>query len=330
MTDHRLSAIFIACALVSALVAAPTVSSAGQPTYPSKAIQVVVPFAPGGGTDVIMRMVVKFLSAELGVPVNVVNKPGGNQVPAVLSVLNAPPDGHTLLTELPAASSIQSLLKDLPYKIEDRTFGPMLVADSLVYVVGGKSPWNSLKDVAEAGKKDPASITWTRLGGKSLTDFSILQFLDAAGIDIAKTKPVNFDGSGPGVTAVAGGHVAFGNTGVGAALPLRSSGDLKVLALTGDSRVGVLSDVPTTTEAGYPGVDIMAWYALSGPKNLPQHVVDRLDQVAKKLTDSEEFRAEMRKIGVQPRYMNPGQLREYILKEMKVFQEFSAKVSGAK
>jgi len=121
-----------------ALVLAPGSGHAGQAPYPSKAIQLVVSFAAGGGTDVVMRIVAKFMSAELGVPVNVVNKPGGNQIPSVLSVLNSPPDGYTLLTEQPPTSSIQTLLKDLPYKIEDRSFGPMLVVDPLVYVVNGK------------------------------------------------------------------------------------------------------------------------------------------------------------------------------------------------
>jgi tripartite-type tricarboxylate transporter receptor subunit TctC len=290
----------------------------------------VVSFAAGGGTDVVMRIVAKFMSAELGVPVNVVNKPGGNQIPSVLSVLNSPPDGYTLLTEQPPTSSIQTLLKDLPYKIEDRSFGPMLVVDPLVYVVNGKSPWNSLKDVAEAATKNPASITWTRLGGISLTDFSILQFFHVAGIDIAKTKPVNFDGSGPGITAVAGGHVAFGNTGPGASLPLRSSGDLKVLAVTGDKRVSVLPDVPTTAEAGFPGADIMAWYGLSGPKGLSANVIERLDGLAKKLSESAEFRAELAKIAVEPKYLKSDQLRDFIFKDVKTFQELTARISAPK
>lgn len=176
-----------------------------QPKYPTKAIELVVAFAPGGGSDAVARIQAKYLAAELGVPVNVTNKAGGNQVPAVVAVTGAPADGYMLLQELNTTSSLQTMVPDLPYKLQDRTYGPMMVDGPMVIAVNGKSPWNSLQDVVDAAKKDPGSFTWGRLGGTATADLTLMRLLVTGGVDLAKTKPVSFAGTGPAVTAVAAG-----------------------------------------------------------------------------------------------------------------------------
>lgn len=295
-----------------------------QSAYPSKRIELVVALAAGGGVDAMGRLMAKYLSAELGVPVNVVNKPGGNQVPGVMEALSAPPDGYTLLTEHASSGSLHGLLKNLPYKLEERSFGPTLIEGPSVFYVNGKSPWNSLKDVVEAAKKNPAAFTWGYLGGAAVSDLSLIQILHAGGVDIAKTKPVPHTGGGTISASVAGGHIAFHATGVSAVLGLHKSGDLKVLAVVGDKRLAVLPDVPSTKEAGFPTVTVSSWYGISGPNKLPKNVMDRLDAAAKKIAADTAFRRDTVAKGVEVRYSSPDQTRERILKEV---EEFRALVS---
>lgn len=293
--------------------------------YPRKAIQLVISFPPGGGSDVAGRVMAKYLAAELGVPVNVVNKGGGNQIPAILSVLNAPADGYTLLLEQQANSAIKAIMTDLPFKVEDRTFGPLLVGGPNAFVVGGKSSWKTLKDVMEAAKKDPGAFTWMRLGGSSFTDMTILQLFEIAGVDASKTRPADFQGGGPGHIAVAGGHVMLGGGGAGAVVPLVRSGDLRAVAVTGDRRVSVLPDTPSAKEAGFPESNLMSWYGFSGPRNLPGEVLARLDAAAKKLAQNPAFIRDLEKVASYPIYTPPTEAREYILKESEVYKRLAAK-----
>lgn len=319
----RLVGVGVALAVLASMVPASPgrVEAAG---YPQKAIQLVISFAPGGGSDVVARVVAKYLATELGVPVNVINKAGGNQIPAILSVLNAPPDGYTLLQEQQANSAIKATLKDLPFRLEDRTYGPMLVGGPNAFVVNGKSPWNSLRDMIEAARKSPETFTWVRTGGSSFTDMVTLQLFDIAGIDARKTKPVDFQGVGPGNTAVAGGHVMLGGGGAGSVVSLVKSGDLKALAVTGDRRVSALPDAPSAKEAGFPESNLTNWFGISGPKGLPKEVLDRLDAAAQKVAKNPEFAKDLEKIASHPFYMPPAQVREYVLKEAEVYRKLVA------
>lgn len=314
----------VSLALTTLLVA--LAARTAQAAYPTKAIEVTVAFAPGGGADTTSRLIAKHLSADLGVPVNILNKPGGNQIPAVLSVLSARADGYTLLYDTAGCSSLHATLLDLPYKLEDRTYGPMMIDGPLALIISGKSPWKTLKDVAEAAKKDPASFSWGRLGGTSTTDFTQLQFLDAAAVEIQKTKAVAFDGAGPAMTAIAGGHVMFGANGASAVFSLMKSGHIKVLAVTSEKRLPSLPDVPTTREAGFPSVDLSTWFAFSGPKGLAKDVLDRLDRAAKKVVEDPTFAKEVEVIANQPRYMPPDKTREHVFKEVDKYKALAAKL----
>lgn len=312
----------LACAFLVSLLP----GSARAADWPRKAIQLVVSFAPGGGSDVAARVIAKYLSDELKVPVNVINKAGGNQIPAIKYVLDAPPDGYILLQEQQANSAIKSFLKDLPFKIEDRTFGPMIVSGPNAVVVGGKSPWKTLKEVLDAARKDPGSFTWVRTGGSSFTDMVTMQLFDLAGIDVSKTKPVDFQGVGPGNVAVAGGHVMLGGGGAASVVSLINSGDLKGLAVTGDKRVAALPNVPSAAEAGFPESNLVNWYGISGPMNLPKEIVDRLDQAVQRMSKNPAFTKDLESIASYPRYKSPAEFREFVLKEAELYKKLARKI----
>ena len=318
-------ALFFMCVLGLALNAG---CSAAGDVWPKKAITLVVTFAAGGGSDVAGRVMAKHLARELGVPVNVENKPGGNQIPGIQAVLDAAPDGYTLLLEQPANSSIECTMKDVPFKIEERTYGPLMVTGPNTYAVSAKSPYKTLKDLLEAGWKDPGSITWAYTG-YNVTSFSHVQLFRAGGIDPSKTKPVEFSGGGPANTAVAGGHVVLAGGGPGGVLPLYKSGDLRILAVTGDKRAAVLPDVPTGKEQGYD-LNIINWFGISGPKNLPKNVLERLDVAAKKITSSPEYARDLENEGSVPLYMSPSDTRDFVLKEFETMKKLAADLGIAK
>jgi tripartite-type tricarboxylate transporter receptor subunit TctC len=292
------------------------VSGQAQAGWPTKAIEVVLPLAAGGGGDTMARIIAKHMSVQLGKPMNVSNKPGGNQIPGVLYVLQSAPDGHTLLADGLATSVLQGLLSNLPFKIEDRTYLNILAEGRSAFFVSGRSPYTTLKEVMEAAKKDPASFTWTYLGGTTVTDFSQMALLLAAGVDIAKTKPVAFTGAGPGMNAVAGGHVVFGAGGSSSVIPLKSSGNLRVLAVNGDKRTKALADVPSAREAGYD-ISVLNYYGLSGPKGLPKEVVDRIDAAAKKISQDPAFIKDVENLSSEVEYASPSQFRGRVLSEIE-------------
>jgi|SaaInl4_135m_RNA_FD_contig_91_259471_length_1797_multi_5_in_0_out_0_2 tripartite-type tricarboxylate transporter receptor subunit TctC len=291
--------------------------------WPKKAIQWIVVFSPGGGSDTIARVLAPYISRELGVPVNVINKPGGNQIPAINYVMNSPPDGYILLQEQQAASAIKSILKDLPIDIGNRTFGPLIAGGANAIVVNGKSPWKNLKDMVAFAKKSPGEFTYWRAGGSSFTDMVNKLLFRTAGLDPAMMKAVDYKGAGPGNVAVAGGHVMMGGGGAGSVISLVRSGDLKALAVTGTVRVGALPDVPSANEAGFPELNLVNWYGVSGPPGLPAEVMQKMDEVVRKLHKDQEFIKAMDKLAHYPFYKSPAETRPFVLEEAKFYKKMA-------
>ena len=330
MSKPKLSSWVLGSLFILSLLAPTTSAGGAREAYPQKAVNLTVAFAAGGGTDVIARVMAKFLSAELKVPVNIVNKPGGNQITGAMAVLESPPDGYTLLVDQPATSAAHATVKNLPYKIEERVFGPMWAAQPQAFAVNGKSPWNSLKDVLEAAKKDPGVFTVQRAGGTSFNDFCVMQFLRSGNVDVSKIKFVDFAGGGPALTSLAGGHIMLGTSGAGSMLPLAQSGLIKVLAVTGDKRLAILPNVPSAVEAGFPELNLLSWFSISGPKGLPGQVLERLDTAINKITQDAAFAKEMEAIGAYPRYITSAQMRDYVLiQEVKTYRDLAAHLTSS-
>ncbi|MER2622790.1 MULTISPECIES: tripartite tricarboxylate transporter substrate binding protein [Pseudomonadota] len=287
-----------------------------QAAWPERAIEIIVAYAPGGGSDAIARIAARIMSRELGVPVNVVNMPGGNQLPGIEAVMRAAPDGYTLLLETPATSSIKATIPDNPVDLQARTYGPLMAAQGALIMVKGDSPWNSVSDMVDFIKNNPGSFTYVRLGGSTYSDLVTQGLFSVAGIDPQTVKPVDYSGNGPGNIAVAGGHVMMSG---GSINPLISSGDLKVLAIAGPERATALPDVPTLAESGYP-VDFVAYFGFSGPVGLPEEVLNRLDEVVQKMSGDDSFRKEIEAIGFYPRFLPAKEARTYILDEAEEYR----------
>lgn len=305
-------------------------SFSADPKYPTRAIDVVVTASPGSGSDVLTRVAAKFLSKELGQAVNVVNRGGGNGVPGVLSVMTAAPDGYTLIGDQGISSSYQLLAKELPYKVEDRTFICKFGRGPMVLVCDPKLPWKSLEDAAKAAKAAPDKFIWGGLGGQSVGDYVQLQFFSAAGLDIPKLKKVVYQGGGQILAAVAGSHVQFGVTAASGAPPFTESGKVRALVVSGDKRVAALAEVPCAKETSYPSVNAAFWGGLSGPPKLPPFIVDRLSAAMKKIVESKEFIADLEKIAVVPYYVGPEGMKKEVLDEGADTSKLEMLSAGAK
>ena len=300
--------------LLSAFILS-SVEKASPMEYPTRPIEVIVGFAPGGGVDVLFRVIAKHLSQELKKTIMVVNKPGGGTIPATLEATKAKPDGYTLLCDSNAHSSYQMGRTDIPFNPLERTYICKIAQCPHVLFCDPKLPWKNLSDVAAFLKDKPEQFTWGGMGGPSTTSYSQLQFFYLVGANLKKIKKVVYTGSGPILTAVAGGHVHFGSAGASALPPFQQSGKVRSLVITGDRALKVLPGVPTAKEAGYADVNVAMWDGLSGPPNLPQEVVTRLNQAVKKISQSPEFVADLEKIASVPVYEAPESFRKSVIAE---------------
>jgi len=291
------------------------------PKYPAKGIDAVVPFAPGAGTDLMGRVMAEALSKKWGYPVTVVNKPGGNTIIGTNEVMRAAPDGYTVLVDTLGSSSMQFGTKDLPYKVEERTFIARAAASPMAFVIPYNSPWKTLKDLAEAAKKDPGSLTWTSLGGTSGTDLAMRQVFAAAGIDVPKTKMVTFPGAGPACNAVAGGHVQFSAATAGTILPLVASKNVRCIGVTSSERLKDLPDVPTTTQQGFPSVNAVFWIGFSGPRELPAHVVKAWAEAVSTVLKDPEVLTKLAKITSVTSFLGPDEFKKFVFDEARVIKE---------
>ena len=287
-----------------------------QEKYPTRAIEIIVPFGPGGNTDLVTRVLANYVKDIWKVPVNVVNKSGGNTVPASLEVLNSKPDGYTLLADCsPSTSMLPYAIRNVPFNITDRTFVLSASIYHLIYLVQTNSPIKSLKDLEVEVKRDPQNFTWASLGGAAQQDYGTRQFLRAIGVDVMQTKAVMAQSGSQAMTLTAGGHVKMGPAATGSAAPGIRGGLVRGLAITYKSRWPDLPDIPTTAEAGYPSLNSSQWNGISGPANLPSEVVAAWNQVVQQAAKDPNYANQLRNVGALPFYLNESDVREYVKKE---------------
>ncbi len=290
-----------------------------QPKYPTRPINLIVPFAPGGSTDLAARAMATFLQKKWGVAVNVVNKPGGNTIPGTLEVYSAAPDGYTILADgLPMSSLLEVVVKDLPFKVMDRTFIAMTVYNPLLTIVPANSPYKTIHDLLNDGRKDPANFTWDSLGGVSGDDIVGRMIMNAAKIDIPKTKPVMSKGGAEASVLVAGGNIKMGNPASISALPHIKAGTVRALAVALKERDPILPEVPTYAEVGYPEVYCPFWLGVSGPPKLPANIVQVWSAAIADMMKDTDYLENVKKQLFRPFFHSPKDMVEYIKKEAEI------------
>ncbi len=287
-----------------------------QEKFPTKPVDIIVPYGPGGGTDVVIRVVGDYLKKKWGVPVNVINKAGGNTVPARLEVFRAAPDGYTVLGDNESGSMLGITEKNLPFKGMDRTFISIMTTAPFVIYVNTKSPFRNLTEAITEAKRDPANFTWTSLGGASPQDFVARQFFKAIALDILKTKPIMSKSGAEVGVLTAGGHVKMGISTSSSSLPSIQGKMTKALGVTSEKRFPELPDTPTTAEFGYPSVNHVFWVGISGPPNVPRHIVAVWEKALKEMLVDPDYVLKLKNVHALPFYRNSGEATKFVKAEI--------------
>jgi tripartite-type tricarboxylate transporter receptor subunit TctC len=283
---RNLSALF---ALAACVVFA---SSHAFAAYPDRIIRIVVPFAPGGGTDVVARTLAQELARDLGASVIIENKPGAGTIIGTQSVATSTPDGYTLLMGTFANAVNPSLNAKLPYDAHKDFAAVALIARSFnLVVVNTASPIKSIADLIAAAKAEPDKLSYGTYGTGTSAHLAGELFKHMAKVNLTT---VPYKGAAPAITDLLGGQIQVIFTTVASAASLVAAGQLRAIAVTSAERSPAFPQLPTVSEAGVPGYAAEAWYGLYAPAKTPPDIIDRLNKSAAKAVQSEAFR----KLGV--------------------------------
>ena len=241
--------------------------------------------------------------------------------------LRAKNDGYTILMSVISAGTLNPAIESkLPYRWDEPTYIARTNISPLVFVVKADSPWNNLREVMEAVKKDPTKFKYGTSGLGGPSTFSIAQLLEAAGVDPNQVARVVLQGGAPTVTAVAGGHVDFASQNLSEVINLVEAKRVKGLAVTTPQRVKQLPDIPTSREAGFEGFNLVGWNGVAGPANLPDYAIKKWDEGIREAIKDPGFVAEMENVGAPPSYLGPKDFKTALEKEYKSALQFAEKL----
>ncbi|HSV80528.1 MAG TPA: tripartite tricarboxylate transporter substrate binding protein [Ramlibacter sp.] len=303
---------------VAAAVFAAAAGASAQ-TWPAKPVTIIVPFPAGGTTDVLARAVSTKLSAAIGQPVIVDNKPGAGATLGAALVAKASDGGHTLLMGAVHHTVATNVYKNLSYSFE-KDFQPITTVALVpnVLVVNASAPYQSVKDLVAAARTKPEALSYGSNGNGTAQHMIGTQFQIETG---ARLLHVPYKGSAPLTTDLLGGQVNMSFDTVTPVLPFIKEGKLKPLAVTTAKRSGALPNVPTLQEAGLPHLAIGTWFGLLAPNSAPKAVVARLNTEVVKIIRSPEFQKQMADIGAEPVGNKPEEMARQIREETAKFAE---------
>jgi tripartite-type tricarboxylate transporter receptor subunit TctC len=293
----------------------------GTAAYPTKPVELVVPFAPGGGQDLSARLIAGYASRKWGQPVNVVNMTGASGMTGVLHVVKAAPDGYSLLMDGNVTSSLLAASQsDMPVSLDERTYMGRVSTDPLYYMTFSGSPFQTLKDAMDAAKRSPDSFTWGAGAFGSSPMFSQLKLFKAADLPTQQTKMVVFEqGNAPSLQALAGGNVLFGIGTANDVATFEPTGRVRVLGTTAPERTNEYPNVPTAAEQGYTGAEFLLWYSVSGPPKLPDNVVQAWEKLISEGANDPALLDEAARAKRIISYIPGKDVRQYIDDEFKAF-----------
>jgi tripartite-type tricarboxylate transporter receptor subunit TctC len=291
MSRRRTSPTATALALLVWAFSATTAAFA-QTNYPTRPIRFIVPFPPGGGTDILSRLVANKLTERLGWQIVVDNRAGAGGNIGLDAGAKATPDGYTMVMGQTSNLTINpSLHSKLPYD-SVRDFQPVSVVASspIAFMISAKAPYRTLPDLIAAAKAKPGEVTFATTGNGTVGHLTgeLLQRIAAV-----KYVHVPYKGSAQAFPDLLGGRTHFFLASLETAMPQMKAGTIRTLAVTSPQRVPAVPDIPTVAESGYPGFDTATWYGILVPKGTPQPIVSRLATEVVKVLESPEVRERM-------------------------------------
>jgi len=307
MTARLLSVLFV---ILSLIVVAPIQAA----DFPTREVQIIIPWAPGGATDLIFRALGATTSKYLGKAVVVVNKPGGAGAVGYTEAMQARPDGYTLVSAI-------TPLTILPHQVTTaftyKSFEPVInvVDDPSMFMVRSDAPWKSLAEFLDFAKKNPGMITVGNAGAGGGVHLVALAFEKKVGV---KFNHIPFAGGGPSVTAILGGHVNAVSVSPPEGIPQAQGGKLKIIALFAKKRLELFPDVPTVSEQGINFVMGM-WRGLAAPKGTPPDVIKTLHDAFKKGMEDDALKKNAKDMAVHLSYLGPEEFGKLMANHHEVY-----------
>ena len=306
-------------ALLAALLLTPTLASAQG--FPSGTVRIVVPYAAGGGTDTIARLIGQRLNELWKQPVIIDNRGGANGMIGTDMVAKAKPDGLTLGLVIATQAINPSMYKKLPYSEADFAPVTLLAEYPFIMVVTPSFPPKTAEEFIALAKARPGTITFASSGIGSGPHLGVELLKQRAGIDLVH---VPYKGAGPASTDLIAGHVNMFFNNLLASAQMISSGQLRALAVTSSQRWPTLPNVPTMEEAGMPDFVTSIWFGVMAPAGTPREIVDKLSRAAIEAAKSPEVIAAWRPQGIDPQIAGPDDFGRFVVKEMARWSEVAS------
>lgn len=311
----RWAACVIACGAVALLTG---VTAWAQPV-PGRPIRFVVPYAAGGGTDVLARVIAEKVSADWNVPVIVENKPGAAGRIGTEAVARAAPDGHTVLMAINSHALNASLFASLPYDpIKDFSPLMLLAVSPNVLTVPAASPLRSVKEIVEAAKASPGKLTYASGGPASGSNLAGELFKLMAEVNITE---VPYKGASQAMADLLGGQVSMSFIVLATASPQIAAGKLRALAVTSAARSALAPDIPTVAESGLAGYDVYSWYGALVPAGTPAAAVQQWNAELAKVLAMPEVTEKLRSLGMEARGGTPQHFARFIDEDWKLWDK---------
>jgi len=304
------------CVLVCLCVAA---SAASSQNYPAKPIRLMVGFAAGGGTDITARIIAKKLSDNLGQQVLVDNRPGGGGVLATELLVNAPPDGYTILLNAVGPLAVSPHMQKVRYDVV-RDMAPISMAVMFpnVLVVSSSVKASNVAEFVALAREPNSKLAYGTSGIAGAGHLAGELFKREAKLDIPH---VAYKGGGPAMNDLLGGQVPALFASLPSALPHIKSGRIRALATTGAKRAPDLPNVPTIAESGYPGYEATNWYAFVAPAKTPKPIIEKLNAEIGRVLRSKDAIDELAQQGMEAMPGTPAELAAYIARESATWSE---------
>lgn len=317
---HTLRAAMRALLAAGLIAAAPALAAQGASDYPARTVRLIVPFAAGGFSDSLSRLIGNALSEQWGQPVVVENRAGANGVIGTTAAARAPADGYTLLVTLDSHVSNNFLVKSLPYDTV-RDFAPVvfLGAAPMVLLANPGFEADNVADVVRIAKARPNAINYGSLGSGSQIHMAARMLETAADIHMT---PVPYKGGGPAVTDLMAGHIQLLFASITSSLPIVQQKRAKALAVVFPKRLAALPDVPTMAEQGYPSVKKVGfWFGIMAPAGTPAPIIEKLRTSVLDAAARPDVAARLAEMGLQIQPMGPAEFGDFVKSELARWAE---------
>jgi tripartite-type tricarboxylate transporter receptor subunit TctC len=285
--------------------------------FPSKPIKIIVPFSPGGGSDVITRLLAEKMAADLGVSVLVENKPGASSIIGTEAMVKAAPDGYTILMTN-RAITVNPWLFKLPYDTAKITPVTQLVSSPLLLVSSTKTPFKNLNELIVYAKANPNKVSVGNSGVGQLPHLAAVLFEKSSGIEFTM---INYKGSGSSATDLIGGQIDLSFGTVPSFMQQIKNKALIPLGVSSTTRNAALPTVPSISEA-LPGYELLSWFGFFAPPNTPKPVVDKLYQSISRALASPELKIRLNDEGLEVTALDPEKFKKVFLSDLVFWQKF--------